>query len=266
VSRVGAQHARTSPPRTGFKGTLAALGSAQKPVAAGAPPYSILVNRRAGRFVAAAAYRAGMSPNQVTAVSATFTFGGIILLATAAPAGWVGALVWAALALGYIFDSADGQLARLQGSGSVAGEWLDHVVDSTKIVSLHLAVLIAAFRHFQLPSDGWLLVPIGYAIVGTVSFFAMILNDQLKAVVLLKSGRAAIPRKSSALKSALLVPTDYGVLCLVFLLLGAPLAFFTVYSLFFALNAMHLAVASTRWFGDMRSLSTSKLVSTRSES
>ena len=126
-------------------------GSAQKPVAAGAPPYSILVNRRAGRFVAAAAYRAGLSPNQVTAVSATFTFGGIILPATTAPAGWVGALVWAALALGYIFDSADGQLARLQGSGSVAGEWLDHVVDSTKIVSLHLAVLIAASAISSFP-------------------------------------------------------------------------------------------------------------------
>ena len=126
MSRVGAQHARTSPPRTGFKGTLAALGSAQKPVAAGAPPYSILVIRRAGRFVAAAAYRAGMSPNQVTAVSATFTFGGIILLATAAPAGWVGALVWAALALGYIFDSADGFSSRPSAISSfprMDGSW-----------------------------------------------------------------------------------------------------------------------------------------------
>jgi phosphatidylglycerophosphate synthase len=256
----------TSTPGTGFQETLIALSSAQKPRAAGAPPYSLFVNRRAGRIVAAAAYGARMTPNQVTAISAAFTFGGIILLAVASPAWWVGAVVWAALALGYIFDSADGQLARLQGSGSVAGEWLDHVVDSTKIVTLHLAVLIAAFRHFQLPSEGWLLVPIGYAIVGTVSFFAMILNDQLKAVVLLKSGNAAIPRRSSAIKSALLIPTDYGVLCLVFLLLGAPLAFFTVYSLFFAVNAMHLVVASTRWFGDMRSLSTSKLVSVRSES
>ena len=266
MSSGGTHRALASMPSAGFQETLAALASAQKPRAAGAPPYSLFVNRRAGRFVAAAAYRARMTPNQVTAISAAFTFGGIILLAVAVPAWWVGVVVWAALALGYIFDSADGQLARLQGSGSVAGEWLDHVVDSTKIVSLHLAVLIAAFRHIQLPSDGWLLIPIGYAIVGTVSFFAMILNDQLKAVVLLKSGRAANPRGSSTIKSVLLIPTDYGVLCLVFLLLGAPLAFFTVYGLFFLVNAMHLAVASTRWFGDMRSLSASKSVSARSES
>lgn len=251
------EQALVSPARLSFHETLGALGAAQKAVAAGAPPYSVLVNRRAGRYLAAAAYRAGMTPNQVTALSAAFSFGGIFLLALADPSWWTGVLVWAALAVGYILDSADGQLARLRGGGSVAGEWLDHVVDSTKIVTLHLAVLILAFRQFQLSPDGWLLVPIGYAIVGTVSFFAMILNDQLKAVTLLKTGRPAIRRKGSAVKSVLLVPTDYGVLCLVFVLLGMPIVFFSVYTLFFVANTLHLAVASARWFRDMTSLSAS---------
>jgi phosphatidylglycerophosphate synthase len=252
-------------PRVSYAKTVAALAAAQKKAAAGAPPYSIIVNRRAGRYVAAAAYHAGLTPNQVTAISAALTFCGILLLALVSPSWWSGLLIWVALAVGYIFDSADGQLARLRGGGSVAGEWLDHVVDSTKIVSLHLAVLIAAYRSFELPSDGWLLVPLGYAIVGTVSFFSMILNDQLKENTLLKFGRPAIRRRGSALKSVLLVPMDYGVLCMVFALLGAPLLFFTVYALFFAANTMHLAAASIRWFGDMKSLSVPQPVSTRSE-
>ncbi|MGO4492676.1 CDP-alcohol phosphatidyltransferase family protein [Arthrobacter sp. 2YAF22_2] len=252
--------------RSSFHETLAALGAAQKSVAAGAPPYSILVNRRLGRYAAALTHQAAMTPNQVTGVSAGFTFGAILLLALATPDWWVGAVIWAALAVGYILDSADGQLARLRGVGSLAGEWLDHVVDCTKIVSLHLAVLVAAYRHFQLHPEGWLLVPIGYAIVGTVSFFAMVLNDQLKTTALLKSGRQAIPKRGSVFKSIFLVPTDYGVLCFIFVLLGAPWMFFTVYSLFFAANSIHLTLALVRWFGDMKFLSISQPVSTRSKS
>lgn len=266
MSRGDVQPARMSLPRPSFQENLSALGTAQKAAAAGAPPYSILVNRKLGRYAAALTHMADMTPNQVTATSAAFTFGGILLLVLATPEWWVGVLVWAALAVGYILDSADGQLARLRGGGSVAGEWLDHVVDSTKIVTLHLAVLVAAFSHFRLRQEVWLLVPIGYAIVGTVSFFAMILNDQLKAMVLLKSGQQITRRRGSAIKSILLVPTDYGVLCLVFVLLGAPILFFTVYSLFFAANTMHLVLASIRWFSDMASLSVPQQVSTRSES
>lgn len=252
--------------RESYARTVESLGAAQKVAAAGAPPYSVLVNRKAGRYVAAVAYHAGLTPNGVTAISAGITFSGIVILALSAPNWWTGLLVWAALAVGYIFDSADGQLARMRGGGSVAGEWLDHVVDCTKIVSLHLAVLIVAFRHFQLPSEGWLLVPIGYAVVGSVSFFSMILNDQLKEIVLLKFGRPSIRRQGSIMKSLLLVPTDYGVLCMVFVFLGSPSVFFTLYALFFAANTVHLAAALIRWFGDMKSLSASQTVSTRSES
>lgn len=265
---TGGDAARVRMPlsRPRFHESMTALGAAQKSAAAGAPPYSILVNRRLGRYAAALAHQAAMTPNQVTGVSAALTFGGILLLALASPEWWVGIVVWVALAAGYILDSADGQLARLRGGGSVAGEWLDHVVDSTKIVSLHLAVLVGAFRHFQLRPEAWLLVPIGYAIVGTVSFFAMILNDQLKATVLSKSGLQVVPRRGSAIKSILLVPTDYGVLCMLFVLLGAPPLFFTMYCLFFAANTIHLVVASLWWFGDMASLSVSQQVLTRSES
>jgi phosphatidylglycerophosphate synthase len=236
--------------------TVRRLRGAQKKAAPGAPPYSVYINRRVGRYLAAWAYLRGITPNGVTVISAGFTFTGLALVAVAPPHWWLGILVWLALAVGYAFDSADGQVARLTGGGSAAGEWLDHIVDCFKLATLHGVVLIAAYRFFNLPNDAWLLVPIGFGVVGSVGFFAMILNDQLKAQHPPAHGpAAATSSRRSMLKSLLLVPTDYGFLCMVFLLLGAPLIFFAVYTLLAVANAGHLALALVKWFGDMRALS-----------
>ena len=232
--------------------TVRKLASAQKKAAPGSPAYSILVNRPLGRLLAAGAFLLGMTPNAVTAVSALFTFSGIALLAILPPSWIVGIVVWVLLALGYGFDSADGQVARLRGGGSKAGEWLDHVVDSFKIVTLHLAVLISAFRFFRLNSDAWLLIPVGFTAVATVLFFAMILNDQLKAVHSLTTGRKVVPnRRASLIRSLLVLPTDYGLLCLIFVTLGAPLVFFVLYSALFVATAGYLLLAAPKWFRDM---------------
>ena len=67
--------------RPGLEETLRRLRAAQKGHARGAPAYSVYVNRRIGRLLAAFAFRAGLSPNQVTALSALHTFAGIALIA-----------------------------------------------------------------------------------------------------------------------------------------------------------------------------------------
>ncbi len=154
------------------------------------------------------------------------------------------------LMIGYALDSADGQLARLRGGGSTSGEWLDHMIDATKISTLHLAVLVCAYRYFDFSAAGWLLIPIGFTIVAAVSFFGMILNEQLKR------GRGAPeePVSSSPLRSLLVLPTDYGVLCLIFLVLGAPMVFFAAYTVLFLGSAGYLALACIKWFNVMRSL------------
>jgi phosphatidylglycerophosphate synthase len=235
-----------------YVATVRKLASAQKKAAPGSPAYSILVNRPMGRLLAAACYLIGMTPNAVTAVSALFTFTGIALLAIL-PATWAtGIAVWLLLAIGYGFDSADGQVARLRGGGSRSGEWLDHVVDSLKIVSLHLAVLISAFRFYHLDNPAWLLIPIGFTALNTVLFFAMILNDQLKAVHTAKTGQVVAPtRKASLVRSLLVLPTDYGLLCLIFVALGAPIVFFVIYSFLFVATGGYFALASVKWFRDM---------------
>ena len=122
----------------------------------------------------------GLTPNAVTGISALLSFSAIAVLALVPPAWWIGLLVAVLLVLGYAFDSADGQVARLRGGGSSAGEWLDHVVDAVKIAALHLAVLVGAYRFFDLGSRGWLLIPIGFVLVANVTFFGMILNDLLR--------------------------------------------------------------------------------------
>ncbi|MCU1447378.1 CDP-alcohol phosphatidyltransferase family protein [Cryobacterium sp.] len=229
------------------------LAGAQKTAARGAPAYSLFVNRPLGRVPAAVAFRLGWPPDMVTALSAAFSLAGVLILALAAPDFASGTAVWLLLAAGYVLDSADGQLARLRGGGSPAGEWLDHVVDAWKISSVHLAVLVMAFRHPVVPDPAWLLIPLGFTVVAAVAFFAMILNDLLKAKY---AATAATAGSSSPLRAVLGLPTDYGVLCLSFVLLGVPLVFFAVYTALFAANLLYLMLALVKWFRDMRALGT----------
>src|SRR6185312_6679331 len=162
-----------------YRGTVQQLSHAQK-TSKGAPAYSRFVNRRAGRYLAAAAYRAGRTPNEVTAVSAAFSAVAIVLVALVRPTAVIGVVVAVLLAVGYAFDSADGQLARLRGGGTPAGEWLDHMVDAVKLSSLHLAVLIGLYRSGAVGALV-LLIPIAYCVADGALFFAMMLNEALRA-------------------------------------------------------------------------------------
>jgi phosphatidylglycerophosphate synthase len=232
--------------------TLRRLSSAQKG-AQGAPAYSRFVNRKLGRLLAALAFHAGLTPNAVTGISAAFTATGITVLAVRPPSWSLGLVVAGCLVLGYGLDAADGQLARLRGGGSPAGEWLDHMVDAVKASSLHLAVLIALFRWGTVET-AWLLVPLGYCVVDAVLYFGTMLNEALRAQhgVATRAQRSA--ERPSVLRSLLVVPTDYGLLCCVFVLLGAPALFFTVYSVLFLAMVAFLLLASVKWFREMGEL------------
>ena len=251
---------RKNPQIHGHRQIVDALSSAQKS-SKGAPAYSRFINRRAGRHLAAVAYRLRVTPNIVTAISALFSFAAIAVLALVPPSWLSGIAVTAGLVVGYALDSADGQLARLRGGGSTSGEWLDHIVDATKISSLHLATLISAYRFFELDNSEWLLVPIGFAVVGAVAFFAMTLNDQLRRNKV--PGRDnLLSRKegtTSPMRSLAVVATDYGVLCWVYVLLGVPQIFFAVYVFLFVCNAVFLVLALGKWFGDMKELDSAQV-------
>ncbi|GAA4422123.1 CDP-alcohol phosphatidyltransferase family protein [Georgenia halophila] len=240
---------------TTFADSVRALRAAQKSNR-GAPIYSRLVNRPLGRLLAALAHQLGLTPNQVTGISAVFTFSGILLVAVVPPSPAMSAIIALLLMTGYGLDSADGQLARLLARGSPAGGWLDHVCDSAKTATIHLAVLVSLYRFAELPNDLILLVPLFYSIVDTVLFFSFILTDSLRR----PSGPVlAEPTDSrpSVLRSVLVAPTDYGILCLIFLTLAWPAVFLTLYGVLMLGTAGYLFLGLPRWYRDVSRLGTS---------
>lgn len=235
----------TTRPDGGYRAALRELQAAQKP-SAGTPLYSRLVNRPLGRRIAALTFVWGWTPNAVTFVSAAFTFTAIAGIAVLTPSWWSGIVISVLLVTGYALDSADGQLARLRGGGSIQGEWLDHTVDAAKVLTIHLAVTIAVFRFFDLPT-AWLLVPLVYLVVDSLLFFAMMERDLLVARA--AGGTApASTASTSVLRAILILPSDYGVFCLIFVLLGAPIVFFGVYTVMLVCNAAFLAMALRKWY------------------
>ncbi|MEU0097938.1 CDP-alcohol phosphatidyltransferase family protein [Streptomyces sp. NPDC006267] len=247
----------------GSTGTvLRELRGAQKS-AKGVSLYSRYVNRPAGRVLAAGAYRAGMTPNQVTATSALFTYGALAAVALVEPSWTLAVAVYAALAAGFALDSADGQLARLTGRGGPDGEWLDHVVDCGKLLLVHTAVLISFYRFGELTSQAWLLLPLGFQLAAVVTFCAGLLREQLGKAAAGVAARGpgsrgpswAVPAVPvSRARAVALLPADFGVFCLVFLLLGAPGAFRAGYAVLAVVHTLFLAAFLAKWFKELRAL------------
>lgn len=238
-------------------GAMLRLRQAQKS-SKGAAAYSRYVNRPLGRPLAATAFALRMTPSQVTVVSALCTLSGVALIALLEPTVWSSLLVCGLLVLGYALDSADGQLARLTGGGSVAGEWLDHFFDSLKLASIHLAVLVCWFRFFDL-GEAWLLVPLGFAVVANTFFFGIMATDFLRRIHRLESPSGAVepPReawRSGSLYSLAVIPNDYGFLCLAFALLWWQPGFVAVYTALAAINAVLLVLAASRWHRSLAGL------------
>jgi phosphatidylglycerophosphate synthase len=226
----------------------AALAQAQKSNR-NAPAYSRWVNRPVGRVFAATAYKLGMTPNQVTAVSAVFTFAGIGVLATGTPSWGLGVLVAVLLVLGYALDSADGQLARLRGGGSPAGEWLDHVIDSVKMGTFHLAVAILWFRNLGDLPVLTTLVPLVFAAQASVFFFGIIITDLvMRAAGTKKAVLAHEESTPSTIMSLVGIPADYGFLAVSMVLLGWFEVWRGLYALLAALNLVILAIQLVRWY------------------
>ncbi|MHA3703889.1 CDP-alcohol phosphatidyltransferase family protein [Jatrophihabitans sp. YIM 134969] len=237
---------------SGFRAAYARTRSSQKSHV-GAPGWSRWVNRPLGRIFAAAAFRVGATPNQVTVLSTLVTLGGVVSIAVFRPTWVTSTGIVVALVLGYALDSADGQLARLRGGGSVAGEWLDHVTDAVKNTGIHLAVLVCVYRHFDV-ADGWLLVPIGFTLVASVFFFSVILSEQLRKAQGKGSSRRAVTTtggRAPVLRSLLVLPADYGILCVALVLLPAPTAFLTVYTVLFGFAVFFLVGGLRNWFREM---------------
>ncbi|WP_436981154.1 CDP-alcohol phosphatidyltransferase family protein [Streptomyces sp. enrichment culture] len=233
-----------------FTAALRELRTAQK-TSKGVSLYSRHINRPLGRVLAAAAFRAGLTPNRVTLLSALVSYAALAAVALLPPSWGLAAGVYAGLVLGFALDSADGQLARLRRESSAVGEWLDHVVDAAKITALHAVVLISFYRHFDLPHDGWLLLPLLFQLAAVVIFFGGLLREKLKPAPKPAPGTPA-PPPPSRVRAVALLPVDYGVLCALFLLLGSQTAFRLGYLALCAAYVLFCAAFLTKWFRELR--------------
>ncbi len=235
-----------------YRSNLQALLAAQKP-SRGTPAYSRFVNRPVARRVAALAHVAGVGPNAATALSAACSAAGLGLLAVARPTWWVGLAVAVLLAVGYVLDSVDGQLARLGAGGSAAGEWLDHTVDCVKTCALHLAVLISWYRFPPVESTEALLLPLGFQVVDLTVFFGIVMLPLIRRSHGRATASATAASAEHPLRAWLILPTDYGTFCWMFVLLGWPTAFVLVYAAMFAANAAVLPLILRKWWRELRS-------------
>ena len=238
---------------TGFRTNLQALRAAQKP-SRGTAAYGRYVNRPAGRVVAAATHVFGLTPDGATAVSALMSGLGIALLALVEPSPLLAIAVPVLLAGGYVMDSVDGQLARLRGRGSVRGEWLDHTVDCFKTSSLHLAVAISWYRFPPSDDRALLLVPLGFSVVQSVTYFGLIIMPFLRAGAAGRAASRAPEHPENPLRKWLILPTDYGFMCWTFALVAWPLGFAVVYTILFAMSAAMLALALRKWWRELTAL------------
>ncbi|WP_317697330.1 hypothetical protein [Aeromicrobium sp. REDSEA-S32_B7] len=197
------------------------LAAAQKD-GAGVPFYMRVVNRRLGRGVAALAHRVGATPDQVTAVSAGLVVAALLVLVAAPPALLPAVAVVVLLQAAFAFDAA-------------------------RTLAVHLVVAVALLRHTDL-DPAWALLPLGYAFVASVRFFAQILAEQL---VPDRGARAAAAGRWS---SVVQLPADVGVQNLVFLLWPVTPLFLLGYGLLAAANLLLMVMTLQRRLRALRAL------------
>ncbi|WEK13372.1 MAG: CDP-alcohol phosphatidyltransferase family protein [Candidatus Microbacterium phytovorans] len=228
-----------------FRDRFTLLREAQKR-RTGVPLYTLAVNRPVGRVIAAASPR-GITPNHLTGIGALFTFAGILYLLVWADGSPWSALVGVALVVGFFFDSADGQLARLRGGGSASGEWLDHVIDGVRIVLLHIATLAFLLRTEAVPTPVAFALCTVFVVAASATFFSGSLFEKLTT-----SAPSTRVTSGSRLRSALMLPVDYGVTCWIFLLTAWVPVFVVVYALAALAKVGTTTMLLSKWYRTLR--------------
>ncbi|GAA4892819.1 CDP-alcohol phosphatidyltransferase family protein [Streptomonospora salina] len=99
-----------------------------------------LVDPLAARLVVWTANRTSVTPNQITAGAGVLGAGSAVCFALGTwPWLVAGALLFH---LSFVLDCMDGKIARLKGTGSVFGSWVDFVFDRIRFFGCMLALLI----------------------------------------------------------------------------------------------------------------------------
>ncbi|HEY0543268.1 MAG TPA: CDP-alcohol phosphatidyltransferase family protein [Actinoallomurus sp.] len=108
-----------------------------------------LVDPLAGRLVRFTANRTALTPNALSA-------GALVLGLAAAGCFWEADWKWLVIGavlyhLSFVLDCMDGKIARLKGTGTVFGSWLDYVFDRVRVLICALALTGGQFAATDRP-------------------------------------------------------------------------------------------------------------------
>lgn len=137
----------------------------------------------------------------------------------------------------------------MTGASSPAGEWLDHVVDSIRVPSVHMATLLSFFlypAHYSFSGshafNGWLIaMPMIFTALTAGHFMSQILAEQLR-----NNRKTAAPPTGGPLRSFVNLHMDAGTLCWIYIFLGFGPLFVVVYALLLLANAATILVSMRR--------------------
>lgn len=107
-----------------------------------------------------------------------------------------------------------------------------------------------------------LLIPLGFSAVASVFFFTLLLTDMLRRVHRARSGASTVTTASlhsheaaPVLRSLIVLPNDYGVLCLCLVVMPLHRTFEIVYAVLLAANTIFLLTGCVRWFRELSAAS-----------
>ena len=156
-----------------------------------------LVDPVAVRLVRLVAPYRRITPNRITAVAFALGLTSAATFARATP-GWLvaGAVLFH---LSFVVDCVDGKIARLNGTGSPAGMWLDFVLDRVKVL-----ICAAALFGGQFARTGDLAVLIAGSAVVVLDLFRYVNSAQMGQVYAVIHGVGAPPKPARGPRAALL--------------------------------------------------------------
>ena len=127
------------------------------------------------RFLAERLRDTPIRPNAVTLAAAGCVVGASALVGFGAAGATASIGAAALLAAGLVLDTADGHLARIQGTASSFGRWLDATLDEAGEMLLHAAI---AWGTYRVTADvSWLVLGMFYG-MGKLAFFTATVPTQ----------------------------------------------------------------------------------------
>lgn len=118
----------------------------------------LLVDPLAARFVTVTANRTSITPNQLTVLAAFLGLAAAACFAMASPVWLIAGAVL--FHFSFVVDCMDGKIARLKGTGSVFGVWLDFLFDRVRDLVCAVALMGGQFAVTGHPVYLWFAVGI----------------------------------------------------------------------------------------------------------